>query len=265
MLDHGVLLKLETATQGTDLATIAGKSYTVAKTAATGNGVGKWLVLIPQGGGKVATDGVVVLKVKSGSQLAANLVGKTFSIAQAPVVGQGAGHYLILQPNAASAKALLSSSGAVAPGAASQGLTAKLVNGITAAVPPPVDPTLALAMRGVEVELPEIAAAAKGAAAKGAIGKGVAIKGTTVAAKGVVATPGTGGLATGIATAGTATKSAAAGTIWSGTGTSLGLGLGLGAWGPVILVGALAAVGVGVYNYTKRRKNSTTEFSLVDQ
>jgi hypothetical protein len=45
---------------------------------------------------------------------------------------------------------------------------------------------------------------------------------------------------------------AAGGTIWTGSGTSLGLGLGLGALGPILLVAAIAAVGVGIHSYMKR-------------
>lgn len=60
-------------------------------------------------------------------------------------------------------------------------------------------------------------------------------------------------VAAGSAAGTTAAKAAAAGTIWKGTGLSLGLGLGLGAWGPILLVGTVAAAGVGVYNYMKRK------------
>ncbi|MBF0423327.1 MAG: hypothetical protein HQL73_10080 [Magnetococcales bacterium] len=61
------------------------------------------------------------------------------------------------------------------------------------------------------------------------------------------------GAASGTAAASTAAKAATAGTIWKGTGLSLGLGLGLGAWGPVLAAGLLAAAGVGVYSYMKRK------------
>lgn len=62
------------------------------------------------------------------------------------------------------------------------------------------------------------------------------------------------GAAAGVVGAGSAAaKAAAAGTIWKGTGLGLGLGLGLGGWGPVLLVGAMAAAGVGVYSYMKRK------------
>jgi hypothetical protein len=69
------------------------------------------------------------------------------------------------------------------------------------------------------------------------------------------------------AVAGTVAKGAAtavvgksaAGTLWAGTGMSLGLGLGLGAMGPVLLGGAAAAAGYGIYRYLKNRAGATPE------
>ncbi|MBF0139401.1 MAG: hypothetical protein HQL74_03865 [Magnetococcales bacterium] len=87
----------------------------------------------------------------------------------------------------------------------------------------------------------------KGAGAAGK-GTGVLVNQAPTVAAGSVA-----GSMTGSAAGTTAAKAAAAGTIWKGTGLSLGLGLGLGAWGPVLLVGAVAAAGVGVYSYMKRK------------
>ena len=74
-----------------------------------------------------------------------------------------------------------------------------------------------------------------------------AAAGQTVAANGGnVAVTG----ATGVTTA---KASSGGGTIWSGSGMKLGWGLGLGSWGPVLLLGTVAAVGVGVYRYMKSR------------
>ena len=53
-----------------------------------------------------------------------------------------------------------------------------------------------------------------------------------------------------------------AGTIWNGTGMSLGWGLGLGSWGPILLVGVIAATGVGVYSYMK---DSNEEVDPMDE
>ncbi|MBF0587887.1 MAG: magnetic particle specific iron-binding protein [Magnetococcales bacterium] len=132
--------------------------------------------------------------------------------------------------------------------------------------PPGLDPT---ALKGMVLQEAEFNFAAKGAAgakagmagagakggmaAKGATMQAVAMKGTAAGAAGAgtaAATTGTG--AGGAAAQGAGTAKAVAGkTIWNG-GASLGLGLGLGAWGPVILVGTIAAIGVGVYTYMKR-------------
>ena len=86
----------------------------------------------------------------------------------------------------------------------------------------------------------------------GAIAKSAAIKGP-IAGKGVaVGTAATGGKS---AVAASASKTVAAGgTIWMGPGFSLGLGVGLGAWGPILLAGAVAAVGVGIYGYLKNQR-----------
>lgn len=254
MIDQTVMLKVEAAAQAAQLPGMTGKSFTVAKTVTAGDGISKWLVLMPQGGAGKAAEGVVVMKVEGGKQILGNMVGQTFTVGKAPLVGKGAGTWLVLQPKAAASatgvKALLSGSAvASAPG----GVTAMTVNGVVAAAAP-ADPTMAMLMKGIEVEAPDAAVAAT----KGALAKGAATKGVGIAVKGGagagVGGAGTVAMTTGPAAA-VATKGAAAagGTIWSGTGTSLGLGLGLGAWGPVILVGTIAAVGVGVYTYLKNR------------
>ncbi|HIJ84238.1 MAG TPA: hypothetical protein HPQ00_08545, partial [Magnetococcales bacterium] len=82
-------------------------------------------------------------------------------------------------------------------------------------------------------------------------GAGAAVNQAPVVAAG--AGVGSAGASAGSAVGTTAAKTAAAGTIWKGTGLSLGLGLGLGAWGPVLLAGALAVAGVGIYSYVKRK------------
>ncbi|MBF0610908.1 MAG: hypothetical protein HQL55_07265 [Magnetococcales bacterium] len=246
MIDQTVLLKVDAAAQAAQLPALSGKTFTVAKTVTAGDGVCKWLVMVPQGGGKAVADGVVVLKVEGGKQVLGNLVGQTFTVGKAPVMAKGAGEWLVLQPQAAKGatgvKAFLSGSGLANQGAGAKVATAQVVNGVVGT--PPMDPNLALALKGVEFEAPEAAAAV----VKGAAGKGAVAKGAVVAAKG-----GVGAKVGGTAVASATTSGAASGTIWSGTGTSLGLGLGLGGWGPVILVGVVAAVGVGVCSYLKKR------------
>ncbi len=94
------------------------------------------------------------------------------------------------------------------------------------------------------------AAAAKGVAGAAAAGTtGAAAVGQTAAAK-----TGAAG-----ATGAEVVTSGGGGTIWTGKGFSLGLGWGLGAWGPVLLAGGLAAVGVGIYSYMKREQGGELE------
>lgn len=146
--------------------------------------------------------------------------------------------------------------GVAAQGVAAKGTALKGAALQTAAVQGMVQNKVGAIPPGLEWELPEVAkaGAAKGAAVKGAVVKG-AVKGTGVALQGgtvngtAVAGPVNSLAATGVTTA---TK-AGSGTLWSGTGMKLGWGLGLGSWGPVILVGVVAAVGVGVYGYLKNR------------
>ncbi|MEO5363723.1 MAG: hypothetical protein H7838_08880 [Magnetococcus sp. DMHC-8] len=77
--------------------------------------------------------------------------------------------------------------------------------------------------------------------------RGGAANGATVAA---ATTPAnTLATSTGVAAA----AKSGGGTIWSGTGMKLGWGLGLGSWGPVVLLGVVAAAGVGIYGYLKNR------------
>ena len=143
--------------------------------------------------------------------------------------------------------------GTAAKGIAVKGTAIKGAAAQTAAVQGMVQAKVGAIPPGLEWELPEVAKAggAKGAVIKGAAVKGAA-KGTGVALQGGAATVGQANsvaTTTGVATV----AKAGSGTIWSGTGMKLGWGLGLGSWGPVVLVGVVAAVGVGVYGYLKNR------------
>lgn len=86
-------------------------------------------------------------------------------------------------------------------------------------------------------------------------GKGIAVtKGVTGAnVKGSIAGVNVKSGLAGVASKGTTAAANAGGTIWTGKGLSLGLGLGLGAWGPTILVAAVA----GGYLYYRKRKASS--------
>ena len=140
--------------------------------------------------------------------------------------------------------------GVAAKGVAAQGVTAQSIaaQAKLAAIP------------GLEWELPETAVTklggAKGVAVTKATGAavqgGAAANGATAAGAKTVANAGNlAATGTGVTTA--AQVSSGSGTIWSGTGMKLGWGLGLGAWGPILLLGTVAAVGVGVYSYMKSR------------
>ena len=142
-----------------------------------------------------------------------------------------------------------STKGAIAKGVAAKGaaIPAATVQGA-------VQAKLGIIPPGLEWELPETA---KIGVAKGAVVKGTMVKGATKGT-GVVLQ---GGAVNGAVKANTlvvspsvaAVAKSGSGTIWSGTGMKLGWGLGLGSWGPIVLVGVVAAVGVGVHRYLKNR------------
>ena len=110
------------------LSEMAGKTFTVGKVTATGNGAGKWLILQPKAVAAAGSKGTVILKVEGGKQLM-GLTGKTFTVGKAPLMAgkAGAGKWLALQPVAAAAKAA-----AVGTGGASAILTAAPAKGAMA-------------------------------------------------------------------------------------------------------------------------------------
>jgi hypothetical protein len=259
------MLKMGGTTQAGQVAMLAGQSFTVGKTVATGDGLTNWLFLHPVSGLGPAGEGMVALKMegaRQAGQLSA-LAGQTVTIGKTPIGAATAGKWLVLHPSLGGTAA----KGAMGAGVAMKGGCMQQI-----------------AIRGAELEGPAaqkcIAAGfvngGKGAGAMAA-GKGAMAAGKGGAAAGACVTAGagagTGAVASKAAMAGktavmgsqtVATTAgagaavggakgiAAGGTIWTGTGTSLGLGLGLGAWGPVLLVAAAAAVGVGIYSYMKR-------------
>ena len=121
-------------------------------------GQGKWLFLQPVGGAAGAAKEIVVLKVQQGAAQMPWLVGKTFTVAQAPIMAaDNVGKYLFLQPAAGFA-----GKGAVGATVAAKGFG-------------PTMQTIALQATG------------KGAAA-GTVAKGAA---AAVAGKGAAAAAGT--------------------------------------------------------------------------
>ncbi|MEO5373125.1 MAG: hypothetical protein H7840_02470 [Alphaproteobacteria bacterium] len=207
---------------------LTGKTFTVIKTtSAAGAGTGKWLFLQPVGDAAAAAKDIVVLKVHHGAAQLPWLVGKTFTIGQAPMVAGGnAAKYLVLHP----ATGVLGKSAVGVVGAAKGMTAARVVEGAAAKGLAPTMKTVALQTVGTGTTATGTAAVAAG---------------KTVAA----------------ATAANAAKGAAAGTIWTGKGLSLGLGLGLGAAGPLILGAVIIATGYGIYQY---RKNYVAPAAAVD-
>ncbi|MBF0097053.1 MAG: hypothetical protein HQM05_06935 [Magnetococcales bacterium] len=265
MAAETMMFKLSGAAQAAQVPMLAGQTFTVGSTVATGDGMANWIFLKPVAGG--GAENMVALKLegaRQSGQLTA-LVGKTVTVGKAPIGTAQAGKWLILHQGVG---------GAAVKGAAGTGVAMQQMG-----------------MRVTEKEMETAAAKASSGASKGAVGKGAlggacqvggkggaasAMAGKSVAVgkgasvgKGVVCA-NTGASAAGVTTLGgktalgatgvagaavgaTGAKGiAAGGTIWTGSGTSLGLGLGLGALGPILLVATIAAVGVGIHSYMKR-------------
>ena len=194
MAVEAMIFKAESVAQASKLSAAAGKTFTVGKVAAAGNGMGKWLVLDPIAGAGKSSIAVKLEGTRQISQLS-GLAGKTVTVGKAQVVAEGAGKWIVLNP----------ATGGAAKTAAGSGIL------------------------------------------KSAAGKSV---GTTVT-KSAIAVGKTSAGASALAG-----KTAAAGTIWKGTGLSLGLGLGLGALGPIILLGVVSAT---VYGYMKSQTPDVVE------
>ncbi|MBF0128591.1 MAG: hypothetical protein HQL33_01235 [Alphaproteobacteria bacterium] len=122
MLEEMVMAKVD-ATQASMLSGMAGNSYTVGQVTTTGNGLGTWLFLSPDGGAS-AGPGVVAVKLEGTRQMAqmSGLVGKSVTVGKAPLIVGGTGKWLVLTPKAAvAAKA---AAGAAGAGVAAAGVAA---------------------------------------------------------------------------------------------------------------------------------------------
>ncbi len=267
-------IKLEGTRQMAQLTPMVGKTVVVGKSPMVAGGyAGKWIVLQPtvgaaakgvavagagaagMGAGNAAAasglDKMVMLKLEGGRQAtqAAMLQGKTFTVVNPMVAGKGAGKWIFLKP---------------AGGGTGNLVALKLSGGKTAAAVPSMvgktvmigkAPMVAGGNAGKWLVLqPAIGAAGKAAAGAGTAGAGKFMTaGATVSKAGggikVAAAAGKGVVGKTAVTA--AAKTAATGTIWTGTGLSLGLGLGLGAWGPALLLGAATAGGYYYFNHKK--------------
>lgn len=277
-----IALKLEGGKQAAGLAGLTGKTVSVGKSPTVIGGVSKWLVLQPDGGtsvagamgaagavakGKVGSD-MVLMKldgIRQATQLP-TLAGKSFTVVHSPIMGANAKGWLFLKPMAGTTGAgkglvaLQIKSGAgklsglvgknfclsKAPMAAGNGAGKWIL----------MKPTGSLAAKGAM----GAAAAAPGSVGLAKAKAGAGWKGSIGAGKPAMTL---GGKSATAAKSAAAAKSASSGTIWTGSGWKLGLGLGLGSWGPVLLGGALAAAGYGVYQYYQgsERNEETAELA----
>ncbi len=165
-----LLVKAEGGRQAVDVAALSGKSYTVMKPPMLGGGgkAANWMFLKPTAGAGAAGKDIVAIKVQqgAGSKTAASMVGKTFTIGNAPMTaGAAGGHqWLAFKPVGASMASKAAATTVAFQGGANCPLTATPV-----------------AMQG------------NGAAAQaGKAGAGLAGKGTTAAAQTAKAAAGSG-------------------------------------------------------------------------
>lgn len=103
-----LMFKLEGVKQASQASALAGKTFTVGKVSAVGNGVGnglfKWLFLVPSG---EAAGSTVALKIEGGRQAAqlAGLAGKTVTVGPSPTVIGGMSKWLVLNSGGGAASA----------------------------------------------------------------------------------------------------------------------------------------------------------------
>ncbi|MBF0339559.1 MAG: hypothetical protein HQL95_01180 [Magnetococcales bacterium] len=271
-----MMFKLSGAAQAAQVPMLAGKSFTVGSTVATGDGLANWIFLNPLTG-QGANGGMVALKLEGARQAGqlSTLVGQTVTVGKSPIGATTAGKWLVLHPGitGTAAKGTMTGvamqqmgfeiEGAAAKGGAASGKGTLICKGATAGKGAAAAGKGAMVGKGaaackvgtVAVGNETLAAAT---ATGSTLGAGSIATGTTNTMAGGSALTGSATLSGGAKAAASAAGAvgakgaAAGGTIWTGSGTSLGLGLGLGGWGPILLVGALAAVGVGIYSYMKR-------------
>jgi hypothetical protein len=218
-----MLMKLEGTRQAAQIPAMAGKSFTVIKSPVLGAKASNWLFLKPTAGA-VKSQELVALQIQNGTGNLSGMVGKSYTLGKAPMVaGNGAGNWVLFQPaNGAVAKA--TAGAAVATKTKAAASTAKVTKTKAAASTAKVTKTAKVAVTTKEAGV-------------------VAKSGATLGSKSTVAA-----------------TSGSSGVVWNGTGWKLGLGLGLGGWGPVLMLGVLAATSVGAYSYLKRKNEDGETF-----
>jgi hypothetical protein len=264
-----VAVKLEGTRQIAEISSLAGKTITIGKSPTVIGATSNWLVVTTGSGGAATTGAAatgVALKGKvaastpflmeleganQGAQLKA-LSGKSFTIIKSPIAGTKAQSFLFMKPAAGAAASNELVALQIQNGAGNlSGLIGKtftigkapMVTGNAAGNWILLQPSTG----AVAKSMTSVAAATKSKSAISSVKStksAASVKGAGTAAK-----SGTTAIAGKSSVAGAA--GSGGGVIWNGTGWKLGLGLGLGAWGPVVLVGALAGISYGLYGYIK--------------
>lgn len=102
------LMQLEGTQQIAQMKTIAGKTFTVIPSPMVGGTAKGWLFMKPLGDAAVAGKDLVALQVQGGTQAnLAGLVGKSFTLAKAPMAtGNATGSWILLKPAVGVTKAV---------------------------------------------------------------------------------------------------------------------------------------------------------------
>ena len=257
-----LLMQLEGTRQTAQMQLMSGKTFTVIKSPVLGGTAKGWLFMKPASGVAVAGKDIMALQIQNGT--AGNLsgmVGKSFTLFKAPMAaGNATGSWIIMQPAAGVvAKGAAGAAAVAAKGATAKGTVAAVTTKGTVAAATTKGTVAAATTKGTVATgaaltgLEEVGGVTGAGTAKSAALKGGAV--SKPAAKALASSSG------GSSVVAAATKS---GTIWNGTGMSLGLGMGLGAWGPVMLVGLVAAVGYGAYQYYQNRQEFEEDGEMVE-
>lgn len=98
-----IMAQVDNANQASQLLAMSGKSFTVGKISAAGNGLQNMLTLTPTGN----AGGAVAIKLEGTRQMMdlAALSGKTVTVAKPAMMAGGAGNWLAIKPVAAGATA----------------------------------------------------------------------------------------------------------------------------------------------------------------
>lgn len=125
-----MVLKVSGTNGGTQIASMAGKTYAVGQAPMTGAGVSKWMLLNPVGKG--VGEKSVLIKLEAGRQLPM-LTGKTFIIGKSPATMVGGSKLLVMHPAVGSAVTKGVAGTAIAAKTTTAGKTLSGGKGITAA------------------------------------------------------------------------------------------------------------------------------------